>query len=152
MVLLKKTRERKQKKKKKRKRCSDCMCEEAVRQQYQNSRTQLSRRTQLKFEQKSRKTEWKCCVSCSFSWFLQIEASPLEKPLCFQDYKAGAVYFSVFVLFTTMVYEGGIKNSLFLIRFLILLVAYIPFQVDAAPPAGNFVAVSDRLYSISVIK
>lgn len=54
MVLLKKTRERK---KNKNGAVSDCMCEEAVRQQYQNRRTQLSRKTQLKFEQKSRKTE-----------------------------------------------------------------------------------------------
>lgn len=45
-----------------------------------------------------------------------------------------------------MVSEGGIKTSLFLTIFLTLLVAYVQFQVDAAPPAGNFVAASNRLF------
>lgn len=35
-----------------------------------------------------------------------------------------------------MVSEGGIRCSVFLVSFLILLVAYVQFQVDAAAPAG----------------
>lgn len=38
-----------------------------------------------------------------------------------------------------MVSEGGIKTLLFLVSILTLLVAYIQFQVDAAPPAGPLI-------------
>lgn len=43
------------------------------------------------------------------------------------------------MLVATMVSERGIKTSLFLISFLTLLLAYVQFQVDAAPPAGPLI-------------